>query len=313
LSNEELLQKAVDTTDLAAGGLMNAQQYERFVNLVVAQTTMIRQARRINMRAPLMDIDKISTSGRVSTVKGEGTAPAALSEPVFSKVTLSCTELITPFEITFEALEDSIEQGNLEQTVIAAMAKQTATDIEELAINGDAAQPDPFLGALDGWRKLAQEGHMISFDGASLGKAQLSKMYKALPSQYKRDHGDLRFFFAPPVAQDWHDECADRISVSGDAALSGSVVPPYMGVPVISASMIPTDLAGIGGYAGSNLSVGFLTPASNLIFGVHRDVRVEKDKDILRGVSIYAITTRIAVTLEDADAVVMAVNVGQAA
>ena len=47
MSNEELLQKAVDTTDLAAGGLMNAQQYERFVNLVVAQTTMIRQARAI--------------------------------------------------------------------------------------------------------------------------------------------------------------------------------------------------------------------------------------------------------------------------
>ena len=313
MSTEELLQKSVDTTDLAAGGLMNPQQFERYVNLVVEQTAMIRHSRRVSMRSPIVELDKIATNGRVSKVKAEGVAPSALSDPAFSKVTLTCKELITPFEITFEALEDSIEQGNLEQTIISAMAKQTATDIEELAVNGDTASTDPFLAAFDGWRKLADDGHVVDVTGSTLDKTAVSRMYRALPSKYKRNHADLRFFFAPAVTQDWHDAFADRGTVGGDAVLTGANVPPYMGIPIISAPMVPTNLAGVGDFTGTNLSFGFLTPAENLIFGVHRDVRVEKDKDILRGVNVYAITTRIAVELEQDDAVVVAVNVGQAA
>ena len=292
---------------------MNPQQFERYVNLVVEQTAMIRQARRVSMRSPIVELDKIATNGRVSKVKAEGVAPSAMSEPAFSKVTLTCKELITPFEITFEALEDSIEQGNLEQTIISAMAKQTATDIEELAVNGDTTSTDPFLAAFNGWRKLAEGSHVVDVAGATLDKAALGKMYKVLPSKYKRNHADLRFFFAPAMAQDWHDKFADRGTVGGDAVLTGANVPPYMGIPIISTPMVPTNLAGVGGFTGTNLSFGFLTPADNLIFGVHRDVRVEKDKDILRGVNVYAITTRIAVEFEETDAVVVAVNVGQTA
>ena len=66
----------------------------------------------------------------------------------------------------------------------------------------------------------------------------------------------------------------------------------------------------MGGYSGSDLTFGFLTPRENLVFGVHRQVRIEKDKDILRGVNIYTITTRVAVALEETDAIVVAVNVG---
>ena len=292
---------------------MDAQQFERFVSLVVDQTAMIRQARRINMRAPQVELDKIATNGRVSKLKAEGVAPGALSSPVFDKVTLASAEFITPFEITFEALEDSIEQGNLEETVISAMARQTATDIEELAINGDTESDDPFLVAFDGWRKLAANGHPVDLLGAKLDKAGLGSMYKALPAKYKRNHDELRYFFAPTVVQDWHDEFADRGTVGGDAALAGSYAPPYMGVPLITTPMIPIALNGVGGFMGANLSFGFLTPASNLLFGVHRDVRVEKDRDIMRGVNVYAITTRIAVEFEDDDAVVVVVNLGKTA
>lgn len=292
---------------------MNPQQFERYVNLVVDQTAMIRHARRVSMRSQIVELDKIATNGRVSKVKAEGVAPSALSAPAFSKVTLTCKELITPFEITFEALEDSIAQGNLEQTIISAMAKQTATDIEELAVNGDTASTDPFLAATNGWRKLADAGHVVDVTGSTLDKATLGSMYKALPSKYKRNHADLRFFLAPAVTQDWHDGFADRGTVGGDAVLTGANVPPYMGIPIIAAPMIPTNLTGVSNFTGANLSFGFLTPAENLIFGVHRDVRIEKDKDILRGVNVYAITTRIAVEFEDTDAVVVAVNIGQAA
>jgi len=308
-----MLEKAIDTTDLAGGGLLGTAQAERFIDMSIDQSVMLKDARVVRMRSAVMELDKIATTGRVSQLKSEGIAPESLSEPAFSKVTLTAVDIITPFEITAEALEDSIERGDLEETVIRVMARQTATDLEELAIQGDMGSADPFLVGLDGWRVQAQEGHTVDLEGATLDKSGLSAMYRALPDAYKRNHGDLRFYFAPVAVQDWHDTFSDRGSALGDEALISRAAPPYMGVPVVSVPNIPTDLEGIGGYEGSNLSFGLLTPRENLVFGVHRQVRIEKDKDILRGVNIYTITTRVAVALEETDAIVVAVNVGQAA
>lgn len=309
---DELLEKAVDTTDLQAGGLLGTEQSKRFIDLVADQSVMLHEARIVKMRSSVTELDKIATTGRVSKLKAEGTAPSALSEPAFSKVTLTATEVITPFELTFEALEDSIEGADLENTIIAAMAKQTATDLEELAIQGDKSSEDSFLCGLDGWRVLADAGHDVDAEGEALGKDVLAQMYKALPDKYKRNHGDLRFFFAPACVQDWHDSFADRPTAGGDSALGSAQAPSYMGIGVVPVANIPTNLGGVGGHVGTNLSYGILTPRQNLIFGIHREVRIDKDRDILRGVNIYAITTRIAVAFEDEDAVVLAVNLGQA-
>ncbi len=313
LSTDELLQKAIDTTDLAAGGILTTGQADRFIDLVSDQSVMLGEARVVKMRSAVTELDKIATTGRVSKLKTEGTAPAALSEPAFSKVTLTATDIITPFEITFEALEDSIEGGNLENTVISAMAKQTATDIEELAVQGDTGSADAFLAGLNGWRVLADDGHEVDVEGDTLSKSVLSVMYKQLPDKYKRNQGDLRFFCAPACVQDWHDTFTDRATPAGDDAIRVAQAPPYMGVPVVSVPVIPTDLDGINDHVGSNLSYGFLTPRENLVFGIHREIRVDKDRDILRGVNIYAITTRVAIEFEDDDAVVLVVNLGQSA
>jgi len=313
LGTEELLQKATDTADLSGGGLLSTGQSERFIELVTDQSVMLREARVVKMRSPVVELDKIATTGRVSRLKSEGVAPATLSEPAFAKVTLTATDIITPFEITFEALEDSIEGSDLENTLISAMAKQTATDMEELAIQGDTASQDAFLRGLDGWRVLAEDGHQVDVEGATVDKSVLAAMYKALPDKYKRNHGDLRFYLSPACVQDWHDSFADRPTAGGDSALQSAQAPAYMGIPVVPAPAIPTDLAGINGYVGSDLSYGFLTSKDNLVFGIHREVRVDKDRDILRGVNIYAITTRIAVEFEEDDAVVLAVNVGKSA
>lgn len=313
MSTDELLQKAVDTTDLSAGGILSTEQANRFIDLVRDQSVMLQEARVVKMRSAVMELDKIATTGRVSMLKAEGTAPGSLSEPSFSKVTLTATDIITPFEVTFEALEDSIEGQTLESTIISAMAKQTATDLEELAIQGDTESADTFLQGLDGWRVLSEDGHEADVEGDTLDKSVLGAMYRALPDKYKRNHGDLRFFFAPACVQDWHDSFADRPTSAGDAALQRADAPSYMGVPVVSVPSIPTNLTGVNGHVGTNLSYGFLTPKDNLVVGIHREIRVDKDRDILRGVNIYAISTRVAVEFEDDDAVVAVVNLGKSA
>ncbi len=311
MDTEELLEKAVDTEALADGGLLSTQQTDRYLSLVVDQSAMLREARVVRMRGPVMELDKIATTGRVSQLKVEGIAPETLSAPAFGKVNLASVEVITPFEITFEALEDSIEQGNLENTIIEAMSRQTATDLEELALLGDTESADPYLKGLDGWRKLANAGHVLDLEGATLDKDALSDMYRLLPDKYKRNHGDLRFYFAPAAIQDWNDSFAERPTAAGDAALSAGIAPPYMGVPLVPVPLIPTDLAAVAPYQGNGeYSFGLLTPRENLIFGIQRRVRIDRDRDVLRGVNVYVISTRMAVAFEEADAVVVGVNVG---
>ena len=97
-----MLAKAIDTGDLAAGGLLGAEQSNRFIDLVADQSVMLREARVVRMRSAVTELDRIATAGRVSKLKAEGVAPSDLSEPAFSKVTLTAVDIITPFEITLE-------------------------------------------------------------------------------------------------------------------------------------------------------------------------------------------------------------------
>jgi hypothetical protein len=53
-----------------------------------------------------------------------------------------------------------------------------------------------------------------------------------------------------------------------------------------------------------------LTHKQNLIIGIGRDVRIEKDREIYKGVNQYAITTKIDVLFEEVDAVVKVKNIG---
>ncbi|MFQ6098052.1 MAG: phage major capsid protein, partial [Armatimonadota bacterium] len=194
---DELLEKAIDTSDLGSGGLLNTEQANKFIDFVVDESVMIKDARVIRMKSPVTQVDKVATTGRVSQPKTEGVAPGTLSEPAFSKVTLSAVGIITPFEATYEALEDNVEGEDMEDTLIRVMAKQTATDLEELAIQGDTGSGDAYLALLDGWRKLANDGHVVDQASAAVDKALFSQMIKALPDKYKRDWSDLRFYFAP--------------------------------------------------------------------------------------------------------------------
>lgn len=54
-----------------------------------------------------------------------------------------------------------------------------------------------------------------------------------------------------------------------------------------------------------------LTHMNNFIVGIGRDVRIERDRDIFKGVNQYAITAKAAVEFEEDTAIVKAVNVGQ--
>ncbi len=53
-----------------------------------------------------------------------------------------------------------------------------------------------------------------------------------------------------------------------------------------------------------------LTHMNNFIVGIGRDIRIEKDRDIFKGVNQYAITAKVSVNFEETDALVKVRNIG---
>jgi len=53
-----------------------------------------------------------------------------------------------------------------------------------------------------------------------------------------------------------------------------------------------------------------LTNYANLILGIGRDIRIERDRDIFKSTNQYAITTKIDVQIEEVTAMVKGINVG---
>jgi len=54
-----------------------------------------------------------------------------------------------------------------------------------------------------------------------------------------------------------------------------------------------------------------LTHMNNMVVGIGRDIRIEKDRDIYKGVNQYAISTKVAVTYEELTAIVKCKNIGK--
>jgi hypothetical protein len=54
-----------------------------------------------------------------------------------------------------------------------------------------------------------------------------------------------------------------------------------------------------------------LTHMNNFVIGIGRDIRIEKDRDIYKGVNQYAITSKVDVQYEELSAIVKVRNIGK--
>ena len=117
-TQEEILSKANEVTTSvvggASGGLLNAEQANRFLDFVVDQSVLMQNSRVVRMRASSMEIDKLSVGTRLMQKATEATDDGSNAAVTFSKVSLSSVQLRLYWEISTESLEDNIEGASLE-------------------------------------------------------------------------------------------------------------------------------------------------------------------------------------------------------
>ena len=299
-SNRSIVQKAdLAISDMiSCGGYLNPMQANTFIRMLQEQPTLIQQVRTVPMNSPTMQINKIGFASRIlkaAPSSGSYLKATDRSKPSTEQVNLKTSEIIAEAHIPYDVIEDNIERGRLEDTIMALIAERASLDLEELIITGDTDSADAYLALTDGILILAYR-HICDFtgqNGANVNKDTFKDMMKCMPNMYLRNKKAMRHYVSPHAEIEYVDSLAGRETNLGDRKTTGWSKENAFGIPVESVALMPNASA-------------ILTYPKNIIWGVQRQIMIETDRDIRARVLIVVLTLRIDIQFEEDDAVVKA-------
>ena len=301
-SNQEIVKKAdIALSDLATAGRLSVDQTDRFIRTLIDQPTLLNSVRTVAMGTPEMKINKIGFGSRILRPAVSATPLAAGDrvKPDLGSVTLNTKEVIAEVRIPYDVIEDNIERGNIavgaetgaggfHQTIVDMIAERAALDLEELAIRGDTASPDTYLALQNGYLKLAT-ANVVNVAGA-FSKEAVKAALKATPDKYLRNRAAMQHFLSIDNETEMRDVYANRATALGDSQIQGNLPLYVFGSQIKGVPLMPS-------------TGGLFTNPLNLIFGIQRNIQIEYDKDITSRVFIIVLTARVALEIEEVNAV----------
>lgn len=306
LHNRALLEKAdLALADLTlGGGILKPAQAQKFMRLLIKNSVLLQQATVVPMASPKQQISKIRMGARVLRPGQEGTAlgVADRTKPELSDVELDAKLFKGEVRLSDEVLEDSIEHGELRQTLMEMIAEAIARDMEEVAINGDTTSTDPFLATMNGVLRQATS-HVVDAAGGPLTKAILRDLLRSLPTEHLRNKKAMRFLTSTDADLAYRDTLSERATAAGDRFLEDDTPVLYSGVAVQPVPLFPENLGATG-----NQTATLLCDPKNIHFGIWRQVRLETDRDISEGVLKIVATLRFDAKYSDETGVAKAIN-----
>jgi len=307
LNNRTILEKAdLALADLTAGGgILKPAQAQKFMRLLIKDSVLMKLATVVPMGSPKQQISKIKFGSRILRPGQEATALVAAdrAKPDMTSVELDAKLFKAEVRLSDEVLEDSIERGELRQTIMEMIAEAISRDMEEVVVKGDTASVDPFLAVMDGVLKQATS-HVVDAAGAPISKDLLSDMLKTLPSEHLRDKKSMAFLTSVDADLNYRNTLAERATAVGDKFLEGDTPVLYSGVPVQSVPLFPEDLG-----VSNDQTVILLTNPKNIQIGIWRQIRIESQREISEGTLKIVATLRFDVKFAEEPGVAKSINV----
>lgn len=333
--SDNLLEKVITTTTLgsAGGGLLKPEQSDRFLDYLWDATALGNDCRTVRLRANTAELDRIHVGERLVRAATEAVDDHVNANVTFSKISLTTKKLRLDWELSTESLEDGIEGDDLEDHIAQLMATQMGNDLEDLAINGDAALADPLLKVFDGYRKTALlGGRVVDAGGAFLDQKVFNAAIKAMPRKYKARRGQMKFYAGTNLIQDYlygmltgSPEAIATGIITGQMAgpaqpdgPPGGAYPFAFGIPVIEIPLMNTDY--VGTYDADPATAGTQTPTGehgdleltfpgNRIWAIKREIQVYREFKPKKDTIEYTVFTRMGVAIENLDAYVIVRNI----
>lgn len=297
MNNQQILQKihralkSIMTSDLGSSRLSRSKQ-KQFVRTVSNATRILDEARRIDMTSHTHDIDRVGFASRILGRAKEGVAGEQDSKPDFHTNTLESVEVMAIAGITDSTLEDNIEEEGFENTLLDLIADRTGIDLEELFLLGDKDSSDEFLSLTDGWlKKSANEITEEDFDPTDV-EDMFDAMISAVPKKYLRNRAEWTLWVHWDIEDAYRNILRRRGTGLGDSAQTTAQQLSYKGFAVQDSANMPEGTA-------------FLAPASNLVYGIYRDIFIEPDRIPKARKTDFVTTLRVDCHFEDENASVV--------
>ena len=316
-SNRNLSRADLVLNDLATnGGILAPEQSNQFIDFIVEEPTILQQARILRMRAPEVKINRLGFGGRIMRAArqagGENddgsndryVRKADRAAPTTTQINVTTKEVIAEVRLPYEVLEVNIEGESLQTHIIRQIAQRVALDLEEYALWSDVSLTgDPYLALQDGWMKRANQ-HVVDWEEAGVSPDMFSAALLTLPQRYLRFVSQMKAFVSPADRIRYMQFLQQRGTAMGDAAITGQFPAYASGLLVEPAGAMTLGPTGTLGH-------GLVTFPKNLIWGIHRDITLETDKDIRSREYIIVVTARVGTQIDDRDAVVRIDDIGE--
>jgi len=288
------IEQRIATSDIASAGKLNAEQAEKFIQLVVDNTVMKDLVETIPMRSPTRDLDTLDFATRQMTKPTEGTATTDLISATFAKRTLTAVEFVYPADVTYSFLEDNIERDDFESTVMEMCAKALALDLEDLNTNGDEDSGTTFLAQNDGWILIAKEnGHVYDIAAPDERLDTIFPgMLADMPDKWKANRSNMYIALSSSDYEAYEAEIAERNTALGDMAITTGKRIPFKGIELVSPPAWPS-----GTY--------MMSLKKNLCRGIHRDILTETERAPRKRAVEITISGRQDAEIKVVDAVVI--------
>lgn len=318
VSNLSPGQKLTKTTLTSSGwsyGLGFAEA-GAFIDYIVDQSVLLKQCRTVKMPNQTYNLDKIGLGGKVLKKGTPGTDPGdtvSLSGP--TQVRLSAQEVIAIVSIGDDTLEDNIEGDAFVQHLLGMVGRASANELEEAAIHADSAVSDTgILDRFDGWYKLAKANgaHVIEamadsdryWPGTAPVGSKMTRILKAIPSKYRQDPAMLRCILNTDLMLDYLDSVATIAVPNAFLAVTGIQDVPIRLVPNVKVPYLSTTQSFT--YSSTPYTDGtfvMVTDVRNLIFGIHREIKIEPYRQPRKRCTDYVLSMRCDAKIENGDAI----------
>lgn len=289
------IQQAITSGDftLPGGELAPAQQEAFFQYLRDVSRPLLSIVRFRQMKQKTEDIEKMHLGEPITEAAAEDTAAPYDAEPQFGQaVRLDAVKLRSSWEITTDVNWQQIEKSKIQATIMDAMSRRAAADMELLAVQGDTTisatdRYSNLLKANDGWGKLTDEAHIVDAKGSEPVYDLFSDAWLRLPDHFKGDP-DLRWVWNPAVRVKLAKSLMGRQDIAGTNALQLKVDGP-LGIPFVEASAVPRNktITGLGSATSAELRSATTGPfyitstAKNLKIGLDNIAPVTIDLSTL--------------------------------
>ena len=315
---DQLVSKAaIDDTTLP-NSVLNRQQSNRFIDLVIDESVLLKRVRNVRIDHPKGEINKLDL-GSIVTEGANTVSSASTNVPSESTVQYDTEKYRSAFDLKTDFLEDNIEGGGARDTILNMFSKRIAIDMEMAAIEGDQSlttgdgqtASNNLLGTNDGWKAILDANvpaaNKIDCNGNDPSLKLYYDLKRAIPTKYRVAKPQYVWLASPSTYDKWVYDAQQRVTTGGDVAQGGDRgfgMGPW-GMPIMEVPLMPEDLGG-----SSNESQIWLTPLSNLIYFMQRAITIEFDRRPRTDSWEVTIHTRCDFQIENADMVVMATEVG---